>query len=100
METDRDVHFWLNIQYTLTDNELSIYHLSSCLGIKIGSNRTLRNAQDLNHVILSLRLGSKYQTREEVFLMLLYCIDLWVELYTKYFNQRLKILGEILNKSS
>ena len=89
-----------NIQYTLTDNELSIYHLSSCVGIKIGSNRTLRNAQDLNHVILSLRLGSKYQTREKVFHMLLYCIDLWVELCTRYFNQCLKILGEILNKSS
>ena len=74
METDRDVHVWLNIQYTLTDNELSIYHLSSFVGIKIGSNQTLRNTQDLNHVILSLRLGSKYQTREEVFHMLLYCI--------------------------
>ena len=66
METDRDGHFWLN--------ELSIYHLSSFVGIKIGSDRILRKTQDLNHVILSLRLGSKYQTREEVFHMLLYCI--------------------------
>ena len=74
METDRDVHFWLHIQYTLTDDELSIYHLSSFVGIKIGSDRTLTNAQNLNHVILSLRLGSKYQTREEVFHMLLHCI--------------------------
>ena len=74
METHRDLHFWLNIQYTLTDNELSIYHLFSFVGIKIGSYRTLRNAQDLNRVILSLRLGSKYQTREEVLHILLYCI--------------------------
>ena len=74
METHRDVHFWLNIQYTLTDNELSIYHLFSFVGIKIGSYRTLRNAQDLNHVILSLRLGSKYQTCEEVLHIVLYCI--------------------------
>lgn len=50
METDRDVHFWLNIQYTLTDNELSIYRLSSFVGIKIGPEGTLRKAQDLNHV--------------------------------------------------
>ena len=52
METDRDGYFWLNIQYTMTDNELSIYHLSSFVGIKIVSDQTLRNTQDLNHVIL------------------------------------------------